>query len=315
MSVNIRHSLQSPPVQTWSQYLMNLADTKTLSNNSSSSGSSVVTATANCPSREYYTPDNLVACSTTSDNNTSWMADTFVRPPVTLTFTFRQPVELVCVVTGSNVGRHTIKSMSLSVHGRALMPTSSLSSRSTRTNSSDNYRWKSVGQADIPSSTYATSRHMGQCVLFNLSPYLRIASLMHLQENLPASRSSRLDELPIIKDFNRYPLIVDQVTMSILSMYDANVPSLPFIELWAIPGPSWSLSDWCSLPNDDSNNDNIANNASQYDRFIDPITQEIMHDPVLLPSGHHCDRYTNILYSEHYDNSNNTDITRHSVNH
>lgn len=86
MSMTTRHS-NGFPIQTWSRYLLNLADANRLSS-SNGGNNPVVTTTANCPSREYYTPDNLVVHSTTNCT-TSWMADTFVRPPVMLTFTFR----------------------------------------------------------------------------------------------------------------------------------------------------------------------------------------------------------------------------------
>ncbi|KAI9595780.1 hypothetical protein BDF19DRAFT_47538 [Syncephalis fuscata] len=285
-------------------------------NDNDNSYDGITTVTASCPSREGYLPENLLQslqsnlCNDIQQayqhHTTSWMADTFVRPPVELSFKFRHSVEIMAVVTGTGVGRHTIKSMQLSTRYRHSQSSSSAKSKLAS---------KIMGRIDIPlavasleaSTSLEPSRsqqdYHSKSVLFNFDP--SVLSINNIHEYLPPTSrlvSTTINTPIIVNCPQNRRLFVDQLSLTLLSMYDAAVPSLPFIEIWALPGPEWSLNEWsaaCTIYKD-SNINHHNHNHNNPERFIDPITHEIMRDPVQLPSGHYCDRYTIFRHLEQY---------------
>jgi hypothetical protein len=96
--------------------------------------------------------------------------------------------------------------------------------------------------------------------------------------------------------------------------HDASLPVIAYCEVWAQLGRDWpdhllrqlvdistsrpkltTDSTQTTASNQSSLKSATSTNSKIPDRFLDPITFECMYDPVRLPCGQRCDRYTNIL--------------------
>ncbi|KAJ2857501.1 RING finger protein 37 [Coemansia erecta] len=210
-----------------------------------------------------------------------FMAESFVRPPIDITFTLPYQVSLASVVINPCIRRGRIKVVNMFTMGV------------------NRDRWEVAGKLLCEAGMYGL--HNGDVTPAMLSQAIGINAAKEIRWSvLRAPSASALH-------------FVKQIKITIVAMHEAHAIGCGAIEIWAQPSqrlPSdqrvrmWKEAyQAVALPADSSArilppvgaaaSGSLAVDVSECPQeFIDPITHNIMADPVVLPSGACCDRST-----------------------
>lgn len=245
-----------------------------------------VTVKSSCVSRDGYEVDNLIS-SDFCKKQKGFLAESFIKPPVTLTFEFVCDVEINYLVIQSKVGAQ--KSAGLEIFTVAKLDIDSVVGQDTQLNS--------------VASGIIRNEEIG--FVFYKHGY-------DIRKKMPASNF-------LMRTFKSYRNLVTRVlTIKIFKTYGSSIPALQKVEVWGRPNSKcpkniidnvydcWkqqcsqtfqeSVDAQMRLHNESNNKNKCCDvycvDFKIPDEFMDPITCEIMVLPVILPCGKAVDKFT-----------------------
>lgn len=245
-----------------------------------------------------------------------FLAEHFIKPPLTITFTLPFKIDICSIIIDPNVGSQ--KSSGIEIFS-AIVPEERESSN----------RHDNAGR-DVRSEPCVVSTNIGKGYCNNVTPRLiyfsnrRYRSLHKLPTNSPDYQEGTADVL--VRDIRcSSPACVrnvNQIVVKITRVHGASVPALKKVEIWGQPAVSCDESlvqkivqtaeqllglgvkqkkqpnskeqkpsTSCKMEKKDGKGKMPASDQCPED-FIDPITCSIMVIPILLPSGHTIDQET-----------------------
>ncbi|KAJ1832574.1 RING finger protein 37 [Coemansia sp. RSA 2711] len=242
------------------------------------------------PSVNGYEPENLLVKHNASQASgvqllsplntaTGFMAESFVKPPVELTLTLPFQSSLAAIAINPRVRMHMAKHVSLFM----------MSERGQR--------WEYLGRLQWPSDNDA--RPLGLCNQ-ELHP-ATVEQAMNMRGCLYRPSSWR----PIERASESLHF-VSKIKIRIASMHNSVALGFGGLEVWAQPSQrlpwqlreqAWTQVRQAALARNSATAVSHAQNSQTAladcpPEFVDPITQNMMRDPVILPSNARCDRTT-----------------------
>ncbi|KAJ1965364.1 RING finger protein 37 [Dispira parvispora] len=230
----------------------------------------------------------------------SFLTEPFVKPPVKITLTFQEPFALWGIVVGPTVGRHRLRTLTTTV------------TTSVRQRRPAPYHAAKGSASRLPQASGFTPQvvSLGTLVI----PEVKEDTMNGLQSQrvgfrrtraLPGERTQFSDLVFPDTDiqwhaFPREPRGLAHVTtveLTITGVYGSSVVSLASLQVLGVPRTILHRQKSLhTLPV--VNDDPLSAGSIEQDvptEFLDPITTDVMREPVILPSGHRCDISTNIL--------------------
>ncbi|KAJ2658876.1 RING finger protein 37 [Coemansia sp. RSA 1200] len=255
---------------------------------------------------EYWPSPPLHLINNAAGSSTGgFMAESFVRPPVDVVFALPHQTSLAAVVVDPRIR-----------HGRIRHAT-------VFTMGANRTRWECVGRLVCEKETrccYALHNS-------DVAPEMMRTARIHGSScGVPAPSTAAAGPSHISWTCMRAPVpsalhYVSRIKLTIASMHDAHVPGLGGIAILGQPSQrlpaAQRITVWTELcqaviaqqqqqqqQRAATDSDNRAAPPGCPPEFIDPITLDVMPDPVVLPSAVRCDRST---IARHLDGGHRTD--------
>ncbi|KAJ2636623.1 RING finger protein 37 [Coemansia sp. RSA 1286] len=217
-----------------------------------------------------------------------FLAESFVKPPLEITFTFAHPISLAAITINPRARQHSAKSILAYIWNQR------------------HQKWTPIGRIFWDQQMMGSVQALCNREL-NPQAVARAAAARKSQISINQGVARWLPIEP-----TRAMHSVEKVKIKITSMYHAHTLGLGAIEIWAQPSqlvsvdrrtaawnhirstldPPVSATDQLSLSSPVASNLTYKSSEEAPADFIDVITQTLMTDPVILPSGARCDRST-----------------------
>ncbi|KAJ2743769.1 RING finger protein 37 [Coemansia sp. BCRC 34301] len=242
-----------------------------------------ITIDSTSPSTDNYEASNLIAKHTSA---LGFMASAFVKPPVDLEFRLPHTITLACILVDPRMRQSSAKSISIYVMNSW-------------------HKWMLIGRM-----TWDNEQNM-PCALHNsdLTPQVVSQTAGRQASNFLGAGGPRVI-WQAIGPPPRSLLAVSGIRVRISAMHQAHALGFSRIEIWAQPSQrlpteqraqAWMdirrQTQWQRVASPDENGLQIEVGDDDDDEkcpqeFVDPITLNVMQDPVILPSNLRCDRST-----------------------